>query len=87
MKFSVAGTNRATALPPKPLPTQTAMNSMPSAPRSDEAPAPGGSADARPTAALLAEDRTLLNATIQAMHQGLMAIGPDQRVKLFKDQV
>ena len=35
---------------------------------------------------MLAQERHLLNATIQAMGQGLMVIGPDQRVRLFNDQ-
>ncbi|MBY0464395.1 MAG: response regulator [Burkholderiales bacterium] len=35
---------------------------------------------------MLAQERQLLNATIQAMGQGLMVIGPDQRVRLFNDQ-
>ena len=35
---------------------------------------------------MLAQERQLLNATIQAMGQGLMVIGPDQRVRLFNDK-
>ena len=35
---------------------------------------------------MLAQERQLLEATIQAMGQGLMVIGPDQRVRLFNDQ-
>jgi signal transduction histidine kinase/ActR/RegA family two-component response regulator len=35
---------------------------------------------------MLAQERQLLDATIQAMGQGLMVIGPDQRVRLFNDQ-
>jgi PAS domain-containing protein len=35
---------------------------------------------------MLAQERQLLDATIQAMGQGLMLIGPDQRVRLFNDQ-
>ena len=48
-------------------------------------PTPTPSTNTDP-ADMLAQERHLLNATIQAMGQGLMVIGPDQRVRLFNDQ-
>ncbi|HRK38343.1 MAG TPA: ATP-binding protein [Burkholderiaceae bacterium] len=46
-------------------------------------PAPPAETD---PSSMLAQERQLLEATIQAMGQGLMVIGPDQRVRLFNDQ-
>ncbi len=41
---------------------------------------------ARATAELLVEERGLLKNTIQSMAQGLLVIGPDQRIKLFNER-
>ncbi|MFY7906562.1 MAG: PAS domain-containing sensor histidine kinase, partial [Burkholderiaceae bacterium] len=46
-------------------------------------PAPPAETD---PSSMLAQERQLLEATIQAMGQGLMVIGPDQRVRLFNDK-
>ncbi len=72
--------------PPDQAQVESPMTPKPSAKPPHEAPAAAADTAAG-AAALLAEERTLLNATIQAMRQGLMVIGPDQRVKLFNDQV